>query len=91
MVDSPAIAYGNPTVRLDRICYISKGMVVHAHESRAPGEFRLADLVSEVRDNRHPKPFAEGKYLARWLPATHRWIEWGTERAPSLLSRPTFP
>ena len=91
MVDSPAIASGNPTVRLDRTCYISKGMVVHAHERRAPGEFRLADLVSKVRDNRHPKPFAEGKHLARWLPATQRWIEWSTERAPSLFSRPTFP
>jgi adenine-specific DNA-methyltransferase len=29
--------------------------------------------------------------LSRWLPATYRWLEWGTERAPSLFRRPTFP
>ena len=29
--------YANPTIRLDRICYISVGMVAHAHE-RAPAE-----------------------------------------------------
>ena len=64
---------------------------MHAHEKRASGEFRLTDLVSKAHDNRHPKPFTEGKHLARWLPATHRWIEWGTKRAPALFSRPTFP
>ncbi len=83
--------HGNATVPLDRICYISKGMVAHAHEKRAPGEFRLEDLVADVRDARHPKRYVEGKHLARWLPATHRWLEWGTNRCPSLLSRPTFP
>ena len=83
--------HGNPTASLDRICYISKGMVAHAHEKRAPGKFRLEDLVADVRDERHPKRYVEGKHLARWLPATHRWLEWGTNRCPSLLSRPTFP
>ena len=51
----------------------------------------MADLVAEKRDKRHPKRFAEGKHLARWLPATHRWLEWGTARAPAQFSRPTFP
>ena len=86
-----AAVFANPTVALDRICYISVGMVAHAHEKLAPGEFRLADLVAEERDERHPKRFAEGKHLARWLPATHRWLEWGTSRAPALFRRPTFP
>ncbi len=80
-----------PTVTLDEICYITKGMVVHAHEKKARGEFELRDLVSDVEDERHPKPFVEGKHLARWLPATNKWLEWGTKRAPDLFSRPTFP
>ena len=80
-----------PTVTLDEICYITKGMVVHAHEKKARGEFELRDLVSDMRDEDHPKPFVEGKHLARWLPATNKWLEWGTERAPDLFSRPTFP
>ena len=79
------------TVTLDEICYITKGMVVHAHEKKARGEFELRDLVSDMRDEDHPKPFVEGKHLARWLPATNKWLEWGTERAPDLFSRPTFP
>ena len=79
------------TVTLYEICYITKGMVVHAHEKKARGEFELRDLVSDVRDEDHPKPFVEGKHLARWLPATNKWLEWGTERAPDLFSRPTFP
>ena len=80
-----------PTVPLGDICYVSKGMVVHAHERRAPGAFVLEDVVSETRDEQHPVPFVEGKHLDRWLPSSNRWIEWGTERAPSLFSRPTFP
>jgi hypothetical protein len=78
-------------VTLDEICYITKGIVVHAHEKKARGEFELKDLVSDMKDEHHPKPFVEGKHLARWLPAMNKWLEWGTERAPDLFSRPTFP
>lgn len=28
---------------------------------------------------------------ARWLPATNKWLEWGTERAPALFTSTTFP
>ena len=80
-----------PTVRLGDLCYVSKGMVVHAHERRAPGAFALEDVVSNEKDETHPKPFVEGKHLDRWLPAKNRWLEWGTERAPALFSRKTFP
>ncbi len=80
-----------PTVRLGDLCYVSKGMVVHADERRAPGAFALEDVVSDGKDERHPKPFVEGKHLDRWLPARNRWLEWGTERAPALFSRKTFP
>ena len=80
-----------PTVRLAGLCYVSVGMVVHAHERRAPGAFTLEDVVSDRKDDRHPKPFVEGKHLDRWLPAANRWLEWGTERAPALFRRKTFP
>ena len=80
-----------PTLTLNEICYISVGMVVHADEKRAQGAFDLSDLVSDGKDALHPKPFVEGKHLARWLPATNRWLEWSTARAPNLFRRPTFP
>ena len=79
------------SVQLNSICYISKGMVVHADEKEARGAFELQDLVSDCKDAKHPKPFVEGKHLERWLPADRKWLEWGTARAPALFSRPTFP
>lgn len=79
------------SVLLAQICYISKGMVVHADENEAHGEFELKDLVSDKKDRVHSKPFVEGKHLERWLPAHQKWLEWGTNRAPGLFSRPTFP
>jgi len=84
-------AFGADVGLLDAICYISVGMVVHADEKVAQGSFELEDLVSETKDKRHPKPFVEGKHLARWLPETHKWLEWGTSRAPTLFRRRTFP
>ena len=80
-----------PTVRLADLCYVSVGMVVHAHEKFAPGAFTLEDVVSDRKDRRHSKPFVEGKHLDRWLPAKNRWLEWGTKRAPALFRRQTFP
>lgn len=89
--DSIACGFACQTVSLEEICYVSVGMVVHADEKREQGAFQLADLVSHRKDTVHPKPFVEGKHLARWLPATHKWLEWGTDRAPEMFRRPTFP
>ena len=89
--DGSTHQFAADTVMLADICYITKGMAVHANEKIAPGAFELRNLVQEHRDAGHPKPFVEGKHLARWLPATKKWLEWGTDRAPALFSRPTFP
>jgi len=78
-------------VPLGMICYISKGMVIHADERKAQGTFRAEDLVQEKRDARHPKPFIEGKDIVRWVVRRIRYLEWGTERAPARFSRQTFP
>jgi adenine-specific DNA-methyltransferase len=89
--DVVAQAFACKVLPLESICYISKGMVVHADEEQARGEFTLEDLVSDCKDAKHSKPFVEGKHLQRWLPADQKWLEWGTKRAPALFSRPTFP
>lgn len=83
--------FSSPTVLLSDICYSTKGMVVHADERIAQGAFEMKDLVSDYKDNIHSKPFVEGKHLDVWLPSMHKWLEWGTTRAPSKFSRPTFP
>lgn len=79
------------TITLDNICYITTGMEVQADEKRAQGAFKLEDLVSDVKDDIHPKPFVEGEHLGRWLPTTHKWLEWETERAPTLFRSARFP
>jgi hypothetical protein len=89
--DAATQAFACESLLLDSICYVSKGMVVHADERESRGQFELRDLVSDTRDAKHPKPFVEGKHLERWLPADQKWLEWGTARAPGLFSRPTFP
>ena len=89
--DSETLTFASPTLPLASICYVSVGMVVHADEKRAHGTFVLKDLVSEVEDDLHTKPFVEGKHIARWLPTTNKWLEWDTKRAPRLFRRPTFP
>jgi hypothetical protein len=79
------------TLALREICYITSGMEVNADEKKARGAFGLKDLVSDVKDNTHPKPFVEGKHIGeRWLPTEHKWLEWGTARAPILFRRPRF-
>ncbi len=85
------VDFSKPVALLSQICYITKGMVVHADERVAQGAFEMDDLVSDHKDKLHPKPFVEGKHLDIWLPSTNKWLEWGTDRAPSLFSRPTFP
>ena len=89
--DAATQAFECKSLFLDSICYVSKGMVVHADEREARGQFELRDLVSDTKDAKHSKPFVEGKHLERWLPADQKWLEWGTARAPGLFSRPTFP
>ena len=78
------------SLALESVCYISVGMVAHADEKVAQGQFQLEDLVSREKDTKHPKPFVEGKHLERELPAERRWLEWGTPRSPALLRRQTF-
>ena len=72
-------------------CYISKGMVVNADEKKAKGAFTRDDLVSETQDEIHCRNYIEAKDLARHVVKQIHYLEYNTERVPSLISRPTFP
>ncbi len=76
---------------LGDFCYISKGMVLNSDEKTAKGEFTKADLISEIQDKIHCKKYIEGKDLEKYEIKRVRWLEYGTERVPKKLSRPTFP
>ena len=77
-------------IPLGKICYISFGCRPNSDEKRAKKLFKASDLVSDIQDEMHPKKYIEGKDIHRYTYGRTRWLEWGTERSPSLLARPTF-
>jgi adenine-specific DNA-methyltransferase len=79
-----------PTLPIGNICYLSYGLAASSDEKLHKGEFITDDVTQDVRDKKHPKPWVEGKLLAKWLPTGNRWLEWGTTRAPSHFRRLTF-
>ena len=79
------------SIALEKICYITKGMVIHANERGHQGEFASQNVLSPTRDKAHPKRFVLGKDVMKWHLGHVRYLEWGTKRAPARFSRPTFP
>ena len=78
------------TIPLGQICYVSFGCRPNSNEKVAKGLFVAADLVADRKDKSHPKPYIEAKDISRWTYKQYRWLEWGTDRSPKLLTRPTF-
>ena len=77
-------------IPLGNICYITKGIVGNSDEKQYKGEFEVGDLLSEIKDESHPKLYFEGKDIGRWGLMRKRYIEYGTERSPSKWSRKGF-
>lgn len=75
---------------LGDFCYISKGMVVNAHENVEKGAFKKEDLISLHFDDVHSRKYLEAKDIDKYQVRRVRFLEWNTERCPDKLSRPTF-
>ncbi len=75
---------------LGDFCYISKGMVLNSKEKNVENKFKKEDLISLEKDDIHCKKYVEGKYIEKYLIKKNKFLEWGTERCPKLISRPTF-
>ena len=73
---------------LGDFCYISKGMVLSSDIS---GEFVKDDLISDIQDEIHCKKYIEAKDMSKYKLNRIRFLEYGTERVPNKVSRPTFP
>ena len=80
----------NDMIPLGNICYITKGIVGNSDEKQYKGEFLVGDLLSEVKDEEHPKLYYEGKDINSWRLLRERYIEYGTARSPSKWSRKGF-
>lgn len=75
---------------LGDFCYISVGMVLNADEKKAKGEFTKEDLISETKDNVHPREYIEAKDIEKYNVKRVRYLEYNTKRCPDKLRRPTF-
>ena len=79
-----------PTLPITNICYISYGLAASSDEKLHKGEFVTEDVVQDFRDATHPKRYIEGKDIRQWFTPGHRFLEWGTKRAPHKFRRQTF-
>lgn len=79
------------TVPLGDLCYASYGLRLNSDKANKKFVFKKSDLLSESRTKIHTTKYTEGKYLSRYLLNKTMWLEWGTERCPGQLVRPTFP
>jgi len=75
---------------LGDFCYISKGMVLNSDEKTAKGEFAKDDLICDVCDAIHPRPYIEAKDIEPYRVKNVRYLEYDTPRCPDKLNRPTF-
>lgn len=75
---------------LHNICYITKGIVGNSDEKQYKGEFLVGDLLTDIKDETHPKLYYEGKDVGRWRLLRERFIEYGTDRSPKKWSRKGF-
>ncbi len=73
------------------ICYISYGLRPNSDERYWKGEFTRDDLISETKNEIHPKSYVEGKLIKRYAIERIMYLEWDTDRVPKKLVRPTFP
>lgn len=72
-------------------CYISYGLRPNSDEKTAKGEFKKADLISDVIDGIPRREYLEGKDIEKYEIKRVRYLEYGTDRSPQKLVRPTFP
>ena len=72
-------------------CFISIGMVLNADEKKAKGLFVKKELLSNVETDINNRKYIEAKHIEKYKIKKTLFLEWGTQRVPSLIRRPTFP
>ncbi|MFW9856736.1 MAG: Eco57I restriction-modification methylase domain-containing protein [Candidatus Thorarchaeota archaeon] len=79
------------TIPLGRIFYISVGMVLNSDEKRFKGKFKKNDLIRDKRGRFFNKKYIENKYIDKFRINDVKFLEYGTDRVPRQIRRPTFP
>jgi len=79
------------TKRIGDICYISYGLRANSDERYWKGEFSRKDVISDSKNEQYCKEYVEGKNIKAYQIERIQYLEWGTDRVPEKLVRPTFP
>jgi hypothetical protein len=79
------------TKPLGEICFASYGLRLNSDKNDKKFKFKKSDLLAANKTAKNSRQFVEGKNLSRYTIKKHAWLEWGTERCPNRLVRPTFP
>ncbi|MFW9778504.1 MAG: Eco57I restriction-modification methylase domain-containing protein [Candidatus Heimdallarchaeota archaeon] len=79
------------TILLGHIFYISVGMVLNSDEKRFKGKFTKNDLIRDNRGGFFNKKYIENKYIDKFRINDVKFLEYGTDRVPGQIRRPTFP
>lgn len=82
---------GERYLNLGDFCFISVGMVLNADEKKAKGLFVKDDLLSDTKTTINTRKYTEAKFIKKYGIQKTIFLEWGTDRVPSLIRRPTFP
>lgn len=72
-------------------CYLSYGLRPNSDEKVAKGLFKKKDLISDVEDGVPRRKYVEAKFTEKYKINKIKYLEYGTERSPGMLTRPTFP
>ena len=86
-----ATHYESISEPLGHLCYVTYGLRLNSSEHGSRGAFTKEDLLANSKDQVHSRTFVEGSSLERYGITYTRFLEWGTERCPTNLVRPTFP
>ena len=77
-------------IPLRDICYISYGLRANSAKGFRE-QFVTADVLSDRKDESHPKPFVLGQDIGEFCCTRRRYLEWGTDRAPAGFYTTAFP
>ena len=86
-----ATRYKSISEPLGHLCYVTYGLRLNSSEHVSRGAFTKEDLLADSKGRIHSRVFVEGSALERYGITYTRFLEWGTERCPKNLVRPTFP
>ena len=76
---------------LGDICIASYGLRLNSDKGDKKFKFKKKDLLSQKKNSKNNRIYTEGKHIGEFVISKNLYVEWGTERSPKRLVRPTFP